>query len=466
MKILAAVGIFLCIAFGGVGVALGGVEGMWLLLGVCGLGLVACAYLLEPSRWVEPTAAVDERGFLAKLVMKAILLRCLVSVFLHITGAYDYLGGDEGTFDANGQIFCLWLQKLLPFSLGQRLAGRDEVGYPYLVGAIYYTFGVSKFLPLLLNCVIGGCLVYPVHALAGRFGGRDAARRAAVLVAYFPSLVLWSALMVRDVWALMGIMGALYFGDRLRREFRVRHLIAAVACLALLAVVRGYLLYIVGAGYVLTFLLRRSSVPRTLFVGGLLMVGVMLAVRSDVLPAYSLGQLDLQSMADMRRYNAMGPNPQASLGTDVDISTPMGALSYLPLGLLYFYLSPLPWQIGSPRQFMAIVDLVVWYSMLPAAVVGLVWLVRHRARSVFPLVFAVIGISVLHGLVEGNIGIIFRHRAQIIVPLAVMAGVGYAVRKRAQARENRALEGPVPVHAAARGALGPSPGLRVPAGAP
>ena len=38
-------------------------------------------------------------------------------------------------------------------------------------------------------------------------------------------------------------------------------------------------------------------------------------------------------------------------------------------------------------------------------------------------------ITVLYALVEGNVGIIFRHRAQVIAPMMVIAGVGLAVRR-------------------------------------
>ncbi|HEU4395533.1 MAG TPA: hypothetical protein VFS92_08195, partial [Planctomycetota bacterium] len=135
------------------------------------------------------------------------------------------------------------------------------------------------------------------------------------------------------------------------------------------------------------------------------------------------------------------------------------------IGLAYFYLSPFPWQIGSPRQVMAVVDLLVWYSILPAVFYGMVWLLRRRFRAILPLLLVVIGISVLYALVEGNIGIIFRHRAQIIVPLCAVAGVGTALRRRAARKESRLLEGALPLDPAARGSLRPPADLRLPAGA-
>ncbi len=451
------------------GFTLGGGVGILLILGAVVLGAVSMGQILsrvDPGEHLE-SSAIEERRFLGRIVLHGFLLRALVSLLLHVTEGWSYFGGDEGTFEANGRIFYYYLRGLLPFSIGGNLSARDEIAYPYLVGSLYHLFGLFQAVPLLLNCLLGAGLVYPVHALAGRFGGRDAARRASILVAFFPSLVLWSSLMVRDVWALFFLASALFFADTLRRTFRVTHFVAMASCLAGLAFVRSHVFLIVAVAIAAGLLLGRRSIPKALFTGGLLMAALVLSIRSGSVASGLLEGADLQTLATMRRYNAMGPSVAGSLGADVDISTPAAALSYLPLGLLYFYFSPFPWQIGSPRQVMAVVDLVVWYSIMPGILVGMVWMVRRRFRAVLPLLLAVIGISILYALVEGNIGIIFRHRAQVIVPLCVVAGVGYAVqRRRAARKESLALEGPDALDAAPRGPLRPAPGLRVPSGAP
>lgn len=462
MKLFAAVGLIVCIALAMVGSALKGGGGAALFLGASALSVFLMIRLLAPSSWEaeRSAAAREERLFLAKTVFWAFAARAIISVVLHETGWWFYLGGDEGTFDVHGQVFYRYLLGELPFSVGSRLSAHDEVAYPYLVGALYFTFGLTKFVPLLVNCAAGVALIYPVHALAGRFGGRQAARRAAILVAFFPSLILWSALMVRDVWALLFIAGALYYADGLRRHLSVRNLVGLLGCVAAMSFFRSYIAIIVVAAVTAALALARRSVPKAVFTGAAVMVLLIVALRVGAVNDALLDRADLQSLAQIRHYNSLGSTGAGSLGT-VDVSTPTAALTYLPLGLLYFYCSPLPWQIGSPRQVLSLADLLLWYACLPSIVYGMGWLLRHRFRAVLPLLFTVIGISVLYALVEGNIGIIFRHRAQIIVPLCVVAGVGYALKKKRARKESRALEGPVPDHAPARGALRPAPGVLV-----
>lgn len=457
MKALHLAGSLVAVSFLAVGLALGGAPGM-LLAGAC-LG-VALLLLVRTLRGPSPTSP-REGAFLGKVVLAAFLLRAAVSLLLHATGWWEYLGQDEETFDFNGQIFAMYLAGDSPYPLNRRFLGSHEVGYFYLVGALYHAFGVSKFLPLLLNCVVGACTVYPVHALAGRWGGRLAARRAALLVAFFPSLVLWGALGVRDALVLFFLSSALLFVDGLRRRGMAASLGGLLLCMAALATLRTHIFILLGAASLAGLLLVHRRVGRSLLTGAALMLLLVVAMRGTGLGQSEFEKANLETIAEMRRVNALGPSVAGSLGSDVDISTPTAALTYLPEGLLYFYCSPLPWQIGSPRQVMALADLLVWYGTLPFVLAGMLWLVRRRFRGVLPTLLVVIGISVLYALVEGNIGIIFRHRAQVVVPLCVVAGVGHAVRRRAAARiqamESRALEGPVPHHAAARGPLRPAP---------
>jgi prepilin signal peptidase PulO-like enzyme (type II secretory pathway) len=122
----------------------------------------------------------------------------------------------------------------------------------------------------------------------------------------------------------------------------------------------------------------------------------------------------------------------------VDISEPVSALTYLPVGMLYFLGSPFPWQVLSPRQIMALPDVLLWYALLSGIFMGLLHLVRSRFRDASMLLITMAVITILYSLVEGNIGIIFRHRAQIIAPTMVLAGIGIALRRRKRAEQKSA----------------------------
>jgi hypothetical protein len=470
LKFIHLAAVFVCIAFAGLGVAFGSPESLLLIVGSLALCLYFFAGLIAPAKWhvADPGNEAADLRFLSRVVLVAVAVRVAASLVLHFVSfrgypLWEFLGGDEGTFEGNARAFAMWARGDIWILYQSASSSRGEVGYPYLVGAMYTTYGYSKTIPLLVNTVVGAAAIFPVHALAGRFGGREAARRAALLVAFFPSLVLWSSLMVRDSWILLFLAGSFYFADGLRRRLTAKDVAGLVLCLACLVTLRTYIAVVIGCAVAAGMVLGNKSAPRAIFVGVLAMVALIAAIRNGIGATHHLETASLETLALQRRYNAMGPSVAGSLGSDVDISSPTAAVTYLPLGLLYFYFSPFPWQIGSVRQVFALVDLLVWYAIMPSILTGFLWMLRKRTRAVLPLLFTVIGISVLYALVEGNIGIIFRHRAQIIVPLCIVAGVGYARKRRAAAKAKETSEDPFSLDAAAGGPFRPAPDLRLPA---
>lgn len=450
------------------GLRLGTFEGvMGGLVGLAGIALAAKIFLRTRSgSGRETPAAMSDARFLTLVVAWGFILRLLVAMSLHTEDRlWAYLGGDEATFHTNALCFASYVDGRYPNPLAPRFVGTREVGFFYMLGSLYYMFGIAKAIPLVVTCAIGACTAYPVHALAGRLGGHLAARRAAALVVFFPSLILWSALLVRDSVVLFLLVSALLAADHVRKRFSLAWLVALCGCLAALASLRSYIFLIASAGVVMSFAIGRRGVVKSLLTGGAVMVAVILFVQHTGVGTSHLELANLEDLSKLRNWNALGPSVAGSLGADVDISTPTAALTYLPIGMTYFLFSPLPWQIGSPRQVLAVMDLLVWYSILPAIVRGMFWMLRRHPSRLFPLLFTVMGITVLYSLVEGNIGIIFRHRAQIIVPLCAVAGVGWAVKQRALIRETTALEGPLSYDPSPGGALRPAPGLRLPAGA-
>ena len=229
MRALALAGLVASVGALGASVAVGGSGG--LLAGAVAAGVFVASlrtFFLGGGAAAASPGGSSESRFLVKVVGAAFALRIAATILLHYGDLWRYLGGDEETFDLNARVFANWVAGQSSIPLSPRFLGSVEVGYFYLVGSLYHTFGVHKFLPLLLNALLGASLVLPVHALAGRFAGRVAARRAAILIAIFPSLVLWSSLMVRDVLALFAIAAVLLQTDRLRKSPSPARLLAVL----------------------------------------------------------------------------------------------------------------------------------------------------------------------------------------------------------------------------------------------
>src|SRR5262245_30069535 len=142
--------------------------------------------------------AASEKRWLAKLVWWAFVLRAAVALALQYWGVSSRLAPDEDTYFLMGRGLALyWTGEV--FTQPQRLTFDDPFAYLYLNALSYLLF--SSSLPLkLVNAFMGALVCRYAYVLADSLYGPAAARRTALLVAVFPSLVLWSALNIRDVW--------------------------------------------------------------------------------------------------------------------------------------------------------------------------------------------------------------------------------------------------------------------------
>lgn len=417
-------------------VAFGGLEGAG-VLALSGAFLVAFALLLFRRAATDPRTLRNRRAaadadWLWMLILSGIAVRVAVAVAMRLTQANEAIAPDEHTFDDNAQWFAAWLRGEVPQPFAYKWSGSTQVGYFALVGSMYAAFGEFPVLPILVNCVFGGLCAYPAYLLASRLAGRSAGRGAACLVTFFPSLVLWSALLVRDALVLFLLLWIVCLAQSLLARFRFRTALWLVACLLLLATLRSYLLAVMGAALLVALLAASVRSPgralATALVCGAAVVGV---VKGSGLGTDYLGDASLRSLALQRQYNAMTGQGAIDLGSH-DLTTPLGALTYLPVGLAWFLLSPFPWQLAG-RQVFAVPEMVVWYACIPFVAGGAVYAMRRRWRQALAPLAAGLLITVLYSLVEGNVGIIFRHRSQALVLLLPFAAAGW-VRWRARAR--------------------------------
>jgi dolichyl-phosphate-mannose-protein mannosyltransferase len=114
-----------------------------------------------------------------------------------------------------------------------------------------------------------------------------------------------------------------------------------------------------------------------------------------------------------------GIKPPKEMDTIIERS-----LGYLPRGMVAVLFGPTPWEARSGNARAVIPDMLAWYAMLAAAVVGLAVVVRSRWRDlVLPLGFTAAW-TVALALTEGNTGNIYRHRAMFMPFVFLLSAAG------------------------------------------
>src|SRR2546425_469338 len=189
-----------------------------------------------------------EAQFLLQVFVAALLVRVLVGAAINVFELQEFFGGDALTYDFYG--FALvkswggdhYYQSNLNNFFGEY--GQSAWGMVYMVGAIYSVIGRNMLAIQFTNAVFGAATAPAVFSIAHTlFQNRRVARVATLLVAFFPSLVLWSSQGLKDgpivLLLVLAILLTLKLGEK------VTFMNATVLCLVLATLIsfRFYLFY-------------------------------------------------------------------------------------------------------------------------------------------------------------------------------------------------------------------------------
>ena len=365
---------------------------------------------------------VTVRRWLTGLIFAALGLRIVVALGVHFRFSPYFFAPDAIGYEVVGK-------EISEYWSGTRLAPQAireawRPGYHHLNAVFYFVFGESTWALVVLNMFAGVWSALLTFYLTREILSVRAAKLASALVAFFPSLVLWSVLNIRDALATLFIVALVLYGVRLSKRFRVSHVLIFMASLIGLGLLRDYMAFLVVSGLALGSFaaLRPDRIVGTMVFGTLValaftyladQVGLFSTVRPEqALETAQLLRLGLQSGAT------------SAFGIGAETETLGGTLRYLPVGISFLLFAPFPWAIESTLQAAAMPETLLWYPLFLLALMGLRVSVRRQVTTSIVVLSVLVIVVSSYGLVEGNFGTAYRHRAQIMPLFFVFSGVG------------------------------------------
>lgn len=390
-------------------------------------------------------ASDKTRPALDQLFRRALALRLGLAVVLHfLTSDYTF-APDQETYHAWSELVSQhWTGQTLFYPARLLLPG-EPVGYYWIVAALYTVFGAWPLLPKLLNALVGAVTVKLVFDLTLRITQDErVSLRAAKYVAYFPSLVLWSVLNIRDCWVVLLIVLICRQALRVQDQPSAGSIVLLGLGVYALTKFRAYILFAVMLPILVSFLFRQRRNLLRNTVLGMLVAGAVIYADVSSGRERRMRFLDFEELDRSRRWSSTAIG--SGFAQDVDISTPGKALAFFPVGLAYFLLAPFPWTVGSFRQAITVPEMLFFYTLIPALIRGVLVLLRRYSSSGLMLVLLTAGMTFGYAVGQGNVGTIYRHRAQILPCLLVFAAVGVeAARGRRPAAAVATAQRPEPV---------------------
>ena len=304
-------------------------------------------------------------------------------------------------------------------------------GYYYVLGAFDFAFGRYRLNSTIFNAIVGSLSVAVLYRIGLSMFHEKVARRAATFSAFFPSMVIWSSIAIKDCLVTFLILLSLLSCIRLRERFSLVSLFGVLLPIFAIYPIRFYLIYFLLAAFAGTMALNRPGKifagisKQLLLVGGL--AGVILLFGLSSTTTDDLSMFNLNRVSDYR--HGMAATAGSGFAQDVDISTTGGALAFLPIGVATMIWAPFPWQMLSLRPLLTLPEMLLWWTLAPALFRGVLFAARKRFAETLPIIVFSSTLLLGYALTMGNVGAAFRMRAQILNLLFLFVAFGHYLRR-------------------------------------
>lgn len=381
----------------------------------------------------------DEKDFITQLFVGALLVRMLFGVLVHLFELREFFGGDATTYDERAfELAEYW--KDVDGGVNPSQGQRANWGMEYFVAGLYTIFGRNIFLAQSVVAVFGAATPVLVYFCSRElFHNRRVSRVSSILVAFFPSFILWSGQLLKDGLVIFLIVLSIVTVLELQKRFSYIAVVALILSLFGILALRFYIFYMVAVSVVGSFVIGISKTNQGIIQR--LVAVVIVGLGLTYFGALGMVEQNIESFGSLERVQvsraSLARTADSGFGEEIDVSTTEGAISAIPVGLAYLMLAPFPWEISSLRSAITTPEVLVWWAMIPVVLMGAIYTIRYQLRTALPIVVFSVMLTLAYSIFQGNVGTAYRQRTQIQVFLFIFFAVGWVLIK--EKRENKQI---------------------------
>ncbi|OGW74684.1 MAG: hypothetical protein A2Z72_05415 [Omnitrophica bacterium RBG_13_46_9] len=397
------------------------------------------AFTIALGFYLSRRASKDAAATLFSIFLISYLLRVVIALILYrlsfergLSG-YFYGGDDFAYGDTALRLAEAWREGVFPYlkEIKRNMSLSSTMGfYQYYLAVLMIISKDSTFLPIAINCSLGALSIVVLYSITKRTFtqkssfGKYSSLMTTGLFAFWPSLLLWSALNLKEApttfFVLLITATAIKFFPT---EFDSKKIIKCVLYLPILLLIlhrlRGRISFFVILSIVMTYstvalktllIHRGKAVKISLFVIAAVFIFLVAVIR--------LQSIDnaVEVLSIHRDFRAFGDSvilPSLRLVTFGDL------LRFLPTSVIISFFYPLPWHGASMAGLIAFPEMILWYLLFPFFIRGLFLLLKTERISAYFILFFTLMYFLCLGVLDANAGTLFRHRA-VILPFAFL----------------------------------------------
>jgi hypothetical protein len=373
------------------------------------------------------TRRLPERNAVSRLVVIALIIRVSFALLFFLAPSTRIFHDDASGYEDFGLLISRgWHGDGPPMLLEKPI----NYGYYYWSGAVYYLFGGYRLHLSLFNSVIGCLSAILLYRIGVRLFVERVARRALLFALFFPSMILWSSIAVKDTIMVFLLVAIMHSMVALWNRFTILHGIIVATSLAAILTIRFYIFYIALAAIVCSVIFSGRRIARALptqlvVIGVLALLVVGLGLSREA--SDDLAMLNFERLSTVR--SGLASTADSGWRGTADVGSAGGAIAFMPVGILFLLFSPFPWQLTSLRPILTIPELILWWGLTFAWLRGILYALRSRRSSLSPMVWFAFILIVAYSPMHGNVGVAFRQRSQILIFLFLFAAIGQELKR-------------------------------------
>jgi hypothetical protein len=378
----------------------------------------------------------QDKVFLVRMFVIALYGRMVVGTVIFAFKLQAVFGGDALQYDLYGYaLLKSWGGDSYYTTLANYFMGVESGGgwgMLYMVAPVYGLVGRNMLAIQFINSVMGAATAPVIYLCARRiYGNMRVARVASLFVAFYPSLMLWSAQGLKDGPIVFLLATSMFAALELGVRFNTKYFILLICSLFALLSLRFYVFYMMVAAIGGAFVIGMRAITAQSFVRQfVVIVGIGLSLTYLGVMRYASIQFEnYGNLEAVQRSRLDQTQAESGYARDVDVSTTEGALSAIPMGLLYLLFAPFPWQLATLRQSITLPEMLIWWTVFPLLVLGVWFTVKYRLRQASPILIFTPMLTLAYSIFQGNLGTAYRQRAQLLIFYFMFVAVGFVLLK-------------------------------------
>jgi hypothetical protein len=308
------------------------------------------------------------------------------------------------------------------FSIGSQM-------YPWLLATMYRVTATSPLLAAEINAFFGALVIWNVWRVVQLLVSDETwAVRAAWLTAIFPTLLLFSALTLREVAVVYPFSFGLYHYVLWTRNGSPLRFATALGFFCISAAFHAGMIGVLAAVGLMVGIRWIHAVTRISADSWLraslsalpfsIAAAVMLVTGIGIAKLQPVAQLGFEAVAAQEVRTA---DDRAAYLKSVQIRSPIDVSWQLPLRIVYFLFAPFPWMATQASDLVGVLDGLLYLGLLTVMLRGRHQLFRDPENRALVLMLAC-GV-VLFAVGTSNYGTAIRHRAKLLPLIVVLSAV-------------------------------------------